>query len=258
MLFYLGKIASYLMAPLSVGLILLLLAFVFYRRRGLGRVLLFLGIVTLWAFSIRPVSQRLMYGLEYAVPGYTVETAPHADAIVVLGGLLHSPSATRKAPELEESSDRLMQALRLYHAGKAPLILVTSGTVAILEGKDVMNEAQAARQVLMEWGVPDSAIVVETQSQNTHENATETRKILDSRGLHNVLLVTSAYHMPRSVAVFRKEGVNVLPCPTDYRTGWGEPDRIFQYLPDPLAAEDTAEVVKERVGLLIYRLHGWA
>ncbi|HLJ46886.1 MAG TPA: YdcF family protein [Bryobacteraceae bacterium] len=258
MLFYLGKIASYLMAPVSVSLILLLLAFVFYRRSWLGRGLLFLGIVTLWAFSTRRVSQALMYSLEYQVPGYTIETAPHADAMVVLGGLLHSPTPAHKESELEESSDRLLEAVRLYKAGKAPLIIVTGGTVTILEGKDVMNESQAARQVLIEWGVPDAAIVLETQSQNTHENATETRKILDGRGIHRVLLITSAFHMPRAVPVFQKAGIEVVPCPTDFRTGWGEPDPVFRYLPDPIALEDSSEVVKERLGLLIYRLHGWA
>ena len=258
MIFYAGKIAMYLMAPLAIALVLLLAAVVLWRRRWLGRAVLLAGIAVLWVFSTRIVSESLIHGLETEVQGSTLENAPQEKAIVVLGGDLHPPTATHKQIELVDASDRLLHAVRLYRAGKAPLIILTGGNVSFLGGSAAMNEAQAAELMLQEWGIPKSAILTETKSQNTHENATETRKILDRLGIRRVLLVTSAYHMPRAVAVFHKAGVDVVPCPTDYMTGWGEPDPLFRFLPDAGALADCAAAVKERVGLVLYRLRGWA
>ena len=149
-----------------------------------------------------------------------------------------------------------MQAFRLYRAAKAPLILVSGGEVPGL-GKGTQTEAEAARTVLLEWGVPDTAILVEKQSKSTAENATRSRDLLAARGIKRALLVTSAAHMPRAVGVFRKAGLEVSPCPTDYLTGWAQPDLPFRILPDPSALNDSTIALHEYAGLLIYRIRGW-
>src|SRR5205085_6891262 len=97
-------------------------------------------------------------------------------------------------------------------------------------GSGTQTEAEAARTVLEEWGVPESAILVETRSKNTAENGAFSRDVLATRGIQRVLLVTSAYHMPRAVAAFRRAGLQVSPSPTDIQTGWSEPDLVFRIM----------------------------
>lgn len=258
MIFYFGKIAVLMFGPLGIVLLLLLIALLFFRRRPLaGRATLAAAIVILWAFSTHAVSQWLLRGLENQVPGYTVETAPMEPAIIVLGGFLHTPGGVRRRGEFMEASDRLLQGFRLYRAGKAPLILISGGEVPMF-GKGMQTESEAARSILVEWGVPEAAILVETRSKNTEENARFSREVLGARGIQRALLVTSASHMPRAVRAFRKAGLEVSPSPTDYLTGWPEPDLPFRFLPGPEALLNSANALKEYVGLFIYRLRGWA
>jgi uncharacterized SAM-binding protein YcdF (DUF218 family) len=257
MIFYFGKIAVLMFGPLGIVILLLLIALIFFRRPLVGRIVLAAAIVILWAFSTHAVSQWLLRGLENQVPGYTVENAPMEPAIVVLGGFLHTPGGVHKRGELTEASDRLLQGFRLYRAGKAPLILISGGEVPMF-GKGPETEAEAARSILEEWGVPEAAILVETRSKNTEENARFSRDVLGARGIHRALLVTSAAHMPRAVRAFRKAGLEVSPSPTDYQTGWPEPDLPFRFLPGPEALMNSANALKEYVGLFIYRLRGWA
>src|SRR5439155_19340483 len=133
----------------------------------------------------------LVHGLESRIPGYTVETAPQEPVIVVLGGFIRPTSGSRARGKLTEAGDRLLQGFRLYRAGKAPLILVSGGEVPML-GKGSETEADAARIILLEWGVPDNAILVEKQSKSTAENARFSREMLAARGIKRALLVTSA------------------------------------------------------------------
>lgn len=257
MFFYFGKVATYVFGPLGMVIILLIAALFLYRRVRLGRAILAAGILILWAFSTHIVSQSLLRGLESQVPGYSLENAPREPAIVVLGGFMRVPNAAHKRGDFTDSVDRLLHGFRLYRAGKAPLILISGGQVPMF-GIGTETEAEAARSVLEEWGVPESAILIETRSKNTAENGAYSRDLLASRGIHRALLVTSAFHMPRAVAAFRKAGLEVSPSPTDYLTGWPEPDLPFRLLPDTEALHDSADALKEYVGLFVYRLRGWA
>ena len=74
------------------------------------------------------------------------------------------------------------------------------------------------RDLLVEWGVPSTAILIETKSLNTYQNAINVKPILESHNINNVLLVTSAIHMPRALATFQSVGINAIPSPTDYKT----------------------------------------
>ncbi len=257
MIFYAGKIAALLFGPLGIAIILLFIALFATRRLQLGRAAVAAAIVLLWAFSTRLVSQALLHVLESKVPGYTVENAPREPAIIVLGGFMHPPTATHRHGELAEAGDRLLHGFELYRAGKSPLILITGGDVPMF-GSGIATESEAARTILEEWGVPEPAIMVETRSKNTEENARFSRDLLAARNIHSALLVTSAAHMPRAVAVFRKAGLEVFPSPTDFQTGWPTPDLPFEFLPEPDALSNSANALKEYIGLFVYRLRGWA
>ena len=112
--------------------------------------------------------------------------------------------------------------------------------------------------LLREWGVPQEAIVVEDRSLNTRENALFSLRILAARNIRRILLVTSASHMPRAAAAFRKAGFEVTPAPADFQTGWDPLDVPLEWWPNAhsLAYSDIA--LKEWLGLVLYRLRGWA
>ena len=118
-------------------------------------------------------------------------------------------------------------------------------------------ESTFMAQLLMEWGLPAEAIVTETRSRTTRENAVFTRELLQSRGISEILLVTSATHMPRAAALFRKVGLTVIPAAADYATGWGESNLLESLMPSEGAMEGTRRALREWIGLEIYRLRGW-
>jgi len=121
-----------------------------------------------------------------------------------------------------------------------------------------MPEAPTMAAVMREWGVPEHSILVEDRSLNTRENALFTYELLKGRNVRRILLVTSAMHMPRAVATFRKVGFDVMPAPADFHTGWADPDLPLQWWPSAGRLGDSDLAVKEWLGQLTYRLRGWA
>ena len=109
----------------------------------------------------------------------------------------------------------MLHAARLYRAGKAPVIVISGGHIPWL-GSNI-PEARSIQSLLEEWDVPRASIIAETASRNTYENAMLTKELLAERGLHRVLLVTSAWHMPRALATFKSAGINAIPAATDFR-----------------------------------------
>jgi uncharacterized SAM-binding protein YcdF (DUF218 family) len=258
MFFYLSKLLPpLLLYPPGVTMILLIVAALLWkRRRHLATGLAVFALAHMYLMSIDPVVGALQRPLETWYPALTVDAAPKSDAVVVLGGYLRPPSGSHKQAELTEASDRLLVALELFKAGKAPIVLLTGGNPTMLvKGRP---EAQAARALLLELGVPAEAIVIEDQSVNTRENAQFSGPILAAHGARKLLLVTSALHMPRAVAIFKRAGIDVVPFPTDYQSGWSQPDLIFQWLPEADNISQANKALKEWVGLQVYRLRGWA
>jgi uncharacterized SAM-binding protein YcdF (DUF218 family) len=120
--------------------------------------------------------------------------------------------------------------------------------------------------ILTQIGVPREALWLEGNSRNTYENAVESKKILDRAGIRRIVLVTSALHMPRSVAIFEKQGFEVIPAPTDYLvtdrdwTYYLTPDwriQLFNLIPTAEDLHFTTLALKEYLGILVYRLRSW-
>jgi uncharacterized SAM-binding protein YcdF (DUF218 family) len=258
MFLYLSKLLPPLIFPPGLNIILLLAALLLWKRRRVwSATLVALSLAGLYAFSTPLVADALDGSLESRYPSVDINSLPKSDAIVVLGGYLRTAGGARRYSEFMEAADRLWMGSMLYRAGKAPTVLLTGGNVDFL-GYRGTPEAVAAKQLLEQWGVPADAILVEPQSQNTHENAAFSKPILSARGARQLLLVTSAFHMQRSVAIFRQEGMQVTPVPTDYLTGWGQPELVFQLLPDAEALARSKIALREWMGLIVYRIHGWA
>ena len=148
---------------------------------------------------------------------------PTADAIVLLGGGTRPQLPPRPMSEMNEAGDRMVYAARLYHEGKAPIIVPSGGFIELFGS--TVPETEAMAQLLTELGVPDDAILRESKSRNTHENAVEVWALLEPLGIRRILLVTSAMHMPRSVAIFERQGFEVIPAPTDFLVTQEEPGR---------------------------------
>ena len=124
------------------------------------------------------------------------------------------PFYPRATVEVNSSGDRMIYAAHLFHKGKAPYVLVSGGRI----GWDPVEISQAEEMAsLLEMlGVPKDKIWLEDASRNTEENAVFSKKILEAKGAKRILLVTSAVHMPRSVLLFERQGLEVIPAPTDY------------------------------------------
>jgi uncharacterized SAM-binding protein YcdF (DUF218 family) len=176
--------------------------------------------------------------------------------IVVLGGFIGQPVPPRLDPDFSDAVDRVITALRLYRIGKAPRILISGGNLPWQAS--AAPEAELAADFLVELGIPRTAILVETASRNTRENALNAKKIIDEAGWKTGLLVTSGAHMPRALATFRMVGLNLTPAATDIRSRLSLVESPLDFLPDAAALAMTTAAVKEWIGLAVYRYRGWA
>lgn len=166
-----------------------------------------------YLFSISFTAEKAIGSLEsvYEPPENIGEI--DADVIIMLGGgaLPDMPDIDGKGTLCSSPANRLLTAVRLQRLLHVP-ILLSGGQVY----SDTGAEAKIASRVLKSLGVEDKDIIMETRSINTTQNAKFSAEILQERNLHKPVLVTSAFHMRRSVLNFEQQGIKVIPYPTDY------------------------------------------
>lgn len=263
MFFFLSKFLPLLIYPLGLSCLLLLLALIWlwkFPRRSL--IAIATALLILFCSSNPLIATTLVKTLEwrYLPP----DPVPVAEAIVVLGGSTRPKSPPRPWVEVLEAGDRVLYGVKLYQDGVAPLLLFSGGRVYWDKGENG-SEAKDMAEIAQAMGVPERNILLENNSLNTYQNAVETAKILNQRKVNSILLVTSAIHMPRSVAIFEKQGFNVTATPTDYWVAqefldqmrgisWGT---FLNVLPSTEALHFFTRALKEYIGLGIYRLRGW-
>ena len=256
MTLFLSKLVPLFLYPLGLAILLVIVALIFGRFRRFSRLVLLVVIALLWLSSMPMTADFLALRWEAPYPPVATAKLPQADAIVLLGGFIQQPRPPRIVPDLTGGADRLFEAAGLFHAGKAAHIVVSAGN---LPWSDIVApEADWIGQFLVKLGVPADAIVLEPKSRNTRENALFSAAILKDRGWHSILLVTSADHMRRAMATFSKVGVKATAAPTDVQARTPLYENIFDLLPDADALVETSAVLKEMIGLVYYRLRGWA
>ncbi|MHC8865774.1 YdcF family protein [Arenicellales bacterium IMCC57338] len=250
----LSKFLPQLIYPFSFALLLLLLGigFILFGRRWKGLLAVFISFVIL-VVAGSPISKSLYAKHERSFPVTPVESSPQGGAIVVLGGDMGIPSPPRVTGQL--NGNRLIHAYRLYQAGKAPVILISGGNV--FPQKSLEPEAVYSRRLLEEFGVPSAAILVESDSRNTHENAVRTRKILGAIGIDQILLVTSGFHMKRAVLSFEKSGFDVIPAPSGISVVDYAQPRFLDWWPSLGNLKKAQILIHEKIGLIVYRIRGW-
>jgi uncharacterized SAM-binding protein YcdF (DUF218 family) len=219
-------------------------------RRGVRRVALGAAFVLLYLQSAPAVVRAFVAPLE-AYPPLALDRLPPAEAIVVLAGGRYSdaPEYGRDSPS-EVSLERLQYAADLERASGLPLV-ISGGSV---QGEPDAEAAIMADVLRTTFGI-DREILSETRSRNTAENALFTKELLDAHGWHRVLLVTHARHMPRSIAVFEKAGIEVIPAPLRFEARYRDtPWLLGDWLPEARALHRFSEAAHEYVGMLWYRL----
>jgi uncharacterized SAM-binding protein YcdF (DUF218 family) len=147
---------------------------------------------------------------------------------------------------------RVLEAARVFQLLGGSLVVSSGGSA---EGQDMIPESEVMRRALLELGVPDSSIVLESESKVTRDEAVFTAKILRDRGITSCIVVTSDTHMRRALATFRRAGLNAVPAIALNPMGFASARR--RWVPTQQALEFSQEVVHEYIGLAWYRLRGW-
>lgn len=240
--------SNFLMALGIVGVVLLCTRF-----RRLASWLVVTSLVLLAVAGWSPLGNVLIVPLEQRFPAWDPSRGP-PDGIVVLGGVV-SPdvSQARGVVALDEAAERITAAVELARRYPKARIIFSGGSAALLF--DEPPEAPFAVEEFEALGIAHDRITAEEQSRNTIENAVFSRLLANPQPGERWLLVTSAYHMPRAMAVFRAAGFDVEAYPVDWRTrGPVDATKPFLALGDGLRRTDTA--VREWIGLVAYRLTG--
>jgi uncharacterized SAM-binding protein YcdF (DUF218 family) len=256
---YLAKFLTQLAYPLSLCLLLVPLGLLLRRGRWrrMGATLITFGLGWLLLWSLPLPSFWLRASLERKNPPRALADFPPTAAIIVLGGGIEPPrSGWRDYPDLSSAADRVWFAARLYHAGRAPLVVLSGGTLD--QSLTATSEASAMATFIEDLGVPASALLLEDQSRTTSENAINTIALLHERGINEALLVTSAMHMPRALGVFRKLGLNVIAAPTDFEAVPPVGPWFLRWMPDSDALDGSSRALKEYAGYWVYWLRNLA
>jgi uncharacterized SAM-binding protein YcdF (DUF218 family) len=256
LVFFIGKVLTALASPVALSLLALLYAG--FSRRRTSRFACFIAAILLVLFGSESGSRFFLRSLESRYRSNTVASAPAAPAIVVLGGGLANVNDPARTVELGQNSERLWTAVELYRAGKSPLILVSGGNAFPNKNAPNVAESALAARMLRAWDVPPAAILTEEESRETHENAVFSQRILAQKGIDRILLVTSAVHLPRASATFRRAGFTVFPVPADYLVSDENQGILLSILPNAAALADSGLAIKEWIGIVAYRLRGWA
>jgi uncharacterized SAM-binding protein YcdF (DUF218 family) len=258
----LSKFLPLFFYPLGSVFILLLLALLLRRKEKTRNILTVLSIVILWLSSSSLVSENFTRSLEWKY--FPPKDIPSADVIVVLGGGTEANVYPRSSVEINGAGDRVLYAARIYKEGKAAHILLSGGEITWMNSTSSTPASEMA-EIMQFMGIPQDALWLENKSQNTRENAVFSKNILDEKGIKKILLITSAAHMSRAVAVFQKLGLEVIPLPVDYSITQGESSlkkqdwlgQVLDVLPSVGNLSATTNALKEYFGTFTYWLCGW-
>jgi uncharacterized SAM-binding protein YcdF (DUF218 family) len=243
---YFNKILPIFVLPLGFTIVLMLAGLVLHRR-----VLIWLGLSVIWISSTSLVSATLMRAAEGWAERAVAADVASADAIVVLGGRRVIAPGVAATSEWRDP-DRFFGGLELFKLGKAPL-LVFSGAPHSWEPNSRL-EGDILKRYAIAMGIPGEAIVTTGQVLNTAEEAAAVSALLRARqaGQPHVLLVTSAFHMPRAQALFERAGLVVTPFPVDFQVSSEGRLDVLDFLPSPVALMQTQTAIREAYGRLFY------
>lgn len=253
-----SKFAPLFFYPLGISILLAILALGCAirgnRRFAIGGASAALALLTL--FSLPITDHVLIRSLES--PFNQQESPTACSTIVLLCGAEVPNIPPRAYPELNHAADRLFHAARLLKQGFGSRIIVTGGKIAFLSDFESSPAGQTAFLLRDSFGIDSQDVIVEPLARNTHEHTPHVARILDSLNLpREIILVTSASHMKRSIGVFRKAGFTVHPAPADFKANSQFHPGILKFIPQAIALQRSTQALHEYYGMLAYRVLGW-
>ena len=249
--FYIAsKVFWGLASPVTLLLILALLGILLsFRRPGIGRAVTAASLLVLAAAAETPLGLLLVRPLEDRFPSPSAEMTP-PDGIIILGSATDGATSAARGQAVFDEGERVIQGVLLAKRYPKARVIYTGGSETFL-GRVVAPEAEESRKLMVELGIDPARIALEDKSRNTEENASLTAAIVHPEPSQHWLLVTSAFHMPRSMGVFRHAGFAVSAYPVAFRTLG--PGRDLSWNQSPSKNLRTFELaVREYVGLLAY------
>ena len=263
--FWLSKLLPQLIYPLGLGLLLQLIA-IGSRKQRWALPLSITGWLVIAIPAMPVVSNALLRQLEDQAAALTPDTIPNADAVLVLGGGIRPAPAKGLGVEVNEAGDRLLCGVRLWKQGKAPVLITSGARVSFQPNDPIDPEALLSQRLAQELGVPSSALLVNDKSRTTGEEAQHINQRASEKGWERLIVVTSAFHIPRAVASFQQQSnLQIIPLACDHRLDPQSKDQAFSWqtllidlIPSSDSLRQTTQVLKEHLGLLIYKLRGQA
>jgi uncharacterized SAM-binding protein YcdF (DUF218 family) len=254
MFFFLSKTLSYLVMPLTIIFILLALALILRNPRW-KKIALWTGIGLLYLFCNSFLANEAMHAWEVDTVPYA-EMRPHTLGIVLTGATVPFRTPNDRV-YFQRGADRVTHTVQLYKLGLIKKILISGGSGMLLREEE--PEANKFKKAMIMMGVDSANILIENETRNTAESAREVVKLLDS--LHyrseDCLLITSAFHMRRSLACYQKVGLKLEPFTTDF---YSHPETYYldsYLLPKLEALMIWHKLFKEWVGLAAYKAAGF-
>jgi uncharacterized SAM-binding protein YcdF (DUF218 family) len=253
MFFVLSKLLVFLITPLVWIIVLLFYSLLTKypdRKKKCLRWALALTLIFSNSFLFDECSRL------WEIPAKRIETLKSYDAAIVLGGMSVYDEDLDRA-QFFRGVDRLIQTVELYKRGLIKKIIFTGGSGRLLHPE--MKEGVYIKRYLLSMGVPETDFIMESESQNTRENALFTKIVLDKQNITgDFLLITSAYHMRRSLACFNKVGIVAEPYSTDRYAGPRKFEFDYLFIPNVSALYDWETLIHEIFGFVTYKIVGYS
>jgi len=242
---YLHKILPLLVSPLSIVLIIILIG-TFFKSIKIS----LLGLLILIFCSVPIISNKLIFYLEKDYSLQSVKDVTKADAIVVLSGMISTINSKEKLSyEFNDSIDRILSGIDLFKEDKASFLILTNGKMPWSVG---IPEGEYLKDFSIKYGIPEDRILLTDNVQNTDQEAISVKKLLKTNEA-NIILVTSAFHMPRAKKVFEAANIKVIPFAVDFKTPIKK-ITIIDFIPSANSLKDTSHFFREMIGRLYYNL----
>ncbi|MCP5114397.1 MAG: YdcF family protein [bacterium] len=241
------KLLTLALMPLGLVFCLIAAGLVFKKRW-----LVVAGLALLMVASTPVVGNGLVSILERQYPLVEVADCPRADAVVVLGGVVSDSRGSVESIEWSDAVDRFLKGLFLVQAGKAPALVLSGGDLPWAAPE--YTGAVAMRDTAVRFGLASDAIHMIRGVANTADEARAVKALASEKGWEKLVLVTSAFHMPRASMLCRREGIEVFPFPADYQFAARRPLRATDLVPQADGLSKAARALKEFYGLAYYRL----
>lgn len=241
---YLHKILPLIFSPLMLVIGLIILGIIFNLRK-----FSLIGVIVLILSSLPIISNKFIAYLEKDYQPIEIAEIENVDAIVVLSGMIRVIGDEENLKyEFTDSVDRFFAGLDLFNNNKSPILILTRGKMPWSIG---IAEGEYLKELAIKYGVSEENIILTDEVQNTDQEAKAIKEILTEDA--KIILVTSAFHMPRAEKVFKAANINLIPYPVDFQNSKSK-TTMMDFIPSAGSLFDTSHFVREMIGRLYYNL----